>query len=291
MNLQQKKYNLEERLANPPRSPGSKLEFVVKIARARILTGQRESEEQYKATRRLHKIAYDPADTEQMEKIVAEFIRLQELLVEPIENVREIRLIIDYLTNNKKEAFRILKSLYRSLFSVGEEWVDLANLVEGTVKTTFTDLENKLKTYEKGSEKYQYLLPRLREYLLEQGEKVRDSGEITMALSSTDEKIRSFGEEASNELAHKEFEKQSYQLFQAFLKIAELEGTTKLATDFAGRPLADGPALPSETLSPYSMPHNNYNAEETLKRKELEEKVKKLKEMSNKYKETQNKNI
>jgi hypothetical protein len=39
------------------------------------------------------------------------------------------------------------------------------------------------------------------------------------------------------------------------------------------------------------MPHNNYNAEETLKRKELEEKVKRLKEMSNKYKETQNKNI
>ena len=60
-----------------------------------------------------------------------------------------------------------------------------------------------------------------------------------------------------------------------FSKEASLESR---GSDYAGRELPNQPSLPTTVNYPYSEDHNNYNAEKTLKGKELERKLNKVKD-------------
>jgi tRNA nucleotidyltransferase/poly(A) polymerase len=200
-------------------------------------------------------------------------------------NKKELQDYLDQWSSIKPE----IKKEYDDFFSnFMKTWSTAAKLLDGVdqaiLSDKFSNLEKMLNVSKNKIHKA-IILEGIKRYLIQ-------ASDLTMGATSDMSEVRLIAEQLNKEASAQKdaiikYSKQSNQLLQTFLKMAELEGTAKLAADFAGRPLADGPALPSEILSPYSMPHNNYNAEETLKRKELEEKVKKLKEMSNKYKETQ----
>ena len=70
------------------------------------------------------------------------------------------------------------------------------------------------------------------------------------------------------------------------MKEASIKPFTKQATDFAGRPIPNTEALPSEVTYPYPEMRGNYNAELVLKRKQEEEELEKKKKKEEKLAET-----
>lgn len=138
----------------------------------------------------------------------------------------------------------------------------------------FLKIEEEFKADKLDWELMQIAVPILKNRLFNLFSKKPDI--LALAKTSSSETIRDITDE------YYTMEIESSTIFKNLKKIAELEAK---GSDYAGRELPNQPALPTTVNYPYlDNDHDNYNAEKTLKGKELEEKLNKVKDFVLKHK-------
>ena len=222
----------------------------------------RVTKEQFKKTAKA--IFAIEIKTDEATSALQTFTNIRRRFRENMFDSRSLRIDIDTLEELKEKAFEELRELYNDVLPKLQELLGLVNQIENQ-QPSFMELEDFYKK-QKDSDHRAFILYSIKQYLSLSPE------DITLALTSSDPTIRMVGERLKKDLDHHQGLAEKYEE-------SSLKSFVKTSSDYGGRQLPDELTLPSESNYPYPEKRENNNATDTLRRKELEHKLKKWKEL------------